>query len=178
MKQATKLVAVITSILCLGHIFVAQAADRPTSTGNKTFLELVSAERNTQIMRKTVKYLISQTNATPYVPTGDSSHGWDCSGMTRWAYKRIGITIPHSANKQAHIGVRVSDPAVGDLVAFAYPNHTDFYHVGLYIGKGKIINANKYYGTTVIESLAAYKHQQIRFIHLAPMVKKASITTQ
>ena len=62
---------------------------------------------------KVVKYLTTKANKTSYVFSGSTPKGWDCSGMVRWTYKQIGITLPHSANKQAHIGCRVSGEGWG-----------------------------------------------------------------
>jgi cell wall-associated NlpC family hydrolase len=105
-------------------------------------------------------------NRVPYVFSGDTRRGWDCSGLVAWFYRQLGQEIPHSANKQAHLGTRVSVPKPGDIVAFAYAKRTDFYHSGIYLGHGKIINANLYYGTTVIETIKDYKYSQIRYIRL------------
>ena len=122
--------------------------------------------RNHARMTSVVKYLKTRVNETSYVSPGSSPYGWDCSGMVRWAYARFGLDIPHSANKQAHIGSRVSKPAIGDIVVFAYAGRTDFYHSAIYIGDGKVVNANRYFGTTVIEPLSNYKRSQIRFVRL------------
>ena len=91
--------------------------------------------------------------------------------MVRWTYKQFGITLPHSANKQGHLGSRVSNPNVGDIVVFAYNGSTNFYHAAIYIGNNKIINANYAYGTTMIEPLTNYKHSQIRFVRVLKQKK-------
>lgn len=122
--------------------------------------------RNTERMKQTVIKLMRRVNKTSYVFSGSSPYGWDCSGMVRWTYGQFGMEIPHSANKQAHIGKRVSIPKLGDIVTMAYRGSTNFYHSGIYIGKGKIVNANRYYGTTVIEPLSDYKNSQIRFVRV------------
>jgi cell wall-associated NlpC family hydrolase len=122
--------------------------------------------RNTIKMAKVVKYLKTRVNRTSYVFSGSSPYGWDCSGMVRWAYARFGLDVPHSANKQAHVGTRVSRPVLGDIVVFAYPGSTNFYHSAMYIGDGKIVHANQARKTTVIEPLSAYKNSQIRFVRL------------
>lgn len=112
------------------------------------------------------KNLVRFADKTPYVYSGSSTFGWDCSGMVVWAYKKLGVTLPHSANKQAHAGVRVSDPKVGDIVVFAQPGSTDFYHSAIYIGNNKIINANLLYKTTKIQLLSDFKKSQIRFVRV------------
>jgi cell wall-associated NlpC family hydrolase len=86
--------------------------------------------------------------------------------MVRWTYKQFGITLPHSANKQAHLGSRVSNPNVGDIVVMAYAGSTNFYHSAIYIGNNKVVNANLGSGTTIIEPLSNYRHSQIRFVRV------------
>lgn len=73
---------------------------------------------------------------TPYVFSGSSPRGWDCSGLTRWAYAQVGIDLPHSASAQKRMGTVVSDPVRGDLVVFG-----SGYHVGLYHSPGVMLHA-------------------------------------
>jgi cell wall-associated NlpC family hydrolase len=91
--------------------------------------------------------------------------------MVRWAYAQFGLDIPHSANKQAHLGSRVSHPVPGDIVVFAYAGSTNFYHSAIYIGDGKIVHANRARKTTVIEPLSNYKRSQIRFVRLVEQAR-------
>ena len=87
---------------------------------------------------------VIQTAATymgiPYVWAGDRpSTGFDCSGFTRYVFAQHGIDLPHFSGYQAAMGVAVDLQNIqpGDLVAFGNP----VYHVGLYIGDGKFIQA-------------------------------------
>jgi cell wall-associated NlpC family hydrolase len=133
---------------------------------------LVELEKQKHLVQKrqnlveATKNLVQFADNTPYVFSGSKPSGWDCSGMVVWTYKKIGITLPHSANKQAHLGKRVSKARVGDIVVFAYPGSTDFYHSAIYLGNGKIINANLMYGTTKIQLLTDFKKSQIRFVRV------------
>ena len=133
---------------------------------------LVELEKQKHLVQKrqnlveATNNLVQFADNTPYVFSGSKPSGWDCSGLVVWTYKKIGITLPHSANKQAHIGKRVSKAIVGDIVVFAYPGSTDFYHSAIYLGDGKIINANLMYGTTKIQLLTDFKKSQIRFVRV------------
>jgi len=127
--------------------------------------KLVAIQKQNRL-NKVVQYLKTKANKTSYVFSGSTTRGWDCSGMVVWTYKRMGVTLPHSANKQGHVGRRVSKPQVGDIVVFAYPKRTDFYHAAIYIGNNKIINANLMYGTTVIQPLKDFAKSQIRFVRV------------
>lgn len=134
----------------------------------KQLVKLEKAERNTAQMKKVVKYLKTRVGKTSYVFSGSSPYGWDCSGLVKWTYERFGLELPHSANKQGHVGTRVSKPKLGDVVVFAYNGSTSFYHSAVYIGNGKIVHAHQQRNTTVIEPLAKYKNSQIRFVRLVP----------
>ena len=155
----------------------ASAAEMPnnnvvTKQHNFTtdLIHTAKINKNTNKMKETLMKIFHRVNKTPYIFSGSSLYGWDCSGMVVWTYKQFGIELPHSANKQAHIGKRVSNPKLGDIVVFAYSGSTNFYHSGIYIGKGKIVNANSYFRTTVIEPLTDYKNSQIRFVRVVPTI--------
>ena len=119
-------------------------------------------------MPAVIHRLLSRIHRTAYVFSGNTPAGWDCSGMTSWAYQQLGIDLPHSANAQGHLGQRVHQPILGDLVVFAHAGSTNFYHVGIYLGHGQILNANSYYHTTIRQSLADYAGDQIRFVRIIP----------
>ena len=141
--------------------------DKPKEDPKVTLLFSKSKEkRNYARMQLNLEYLKSRVHKTPYVFSGASHYGWDCSGMVVWLYRHFGLELPHSATAQAHIGTRVSDPNVGDIVVFAYSGRTDFYHSAIYIGNNMVINANRGSGTTIIQPLSDYKRSQIRFVRV------------
>jgi cell wall-associated NlpC family hydrolase len=57
---------------------------------------------------------------TPYATAGVSPGGFDCSGLTMWAFGRAGITLPRTSYAQFGVGTPVSRTAIqaGDLVFF------------------------------------------------------------
>jgi len=75
----------------------------------------------------------------PYVWAAAGPRAFDCSGLTMWAYRQIGISLPHSSRAQINVGQRVSRANIqpGDLVFFGSPIH----HVGMYVGGGMMIHA-------------------------------------
>lgn len=155
-------------LLSLGGIPPVASADstRTITPQVDFFMESVKDKEKQKKVSKVMKTLRSRVHKTSYVSSGSSIYGWDCSGLVRWFYEQLGVGVPHSANVQAHIGKRVSKPQVGDIVVFARSGSTDFYHSGIYIGNRKVLNANRYYGTTVVEPLSDYKSSQIRFVRV------------
>jgi cell wall-associated NlpC family hydrolase len=81
----------------------------------------------------------------PYVWGGASpSVGFDCSGLTLWAYAQQNISLPHSAQAQMAMGQAVSRNALqaGDLVFFG--TASNIHHVGIYVGNGQMVNASDF----------------------------------
>jgi cell wall-associated NlpC family hydrolase len=174
-----KYVMIASVILTLAGCSASVATAHPTSIVqavaevkqtpvNQKLINIAKAHRNTAKMKHVIKYLKTRVGRTSYVFSGASPSGWDCSGLVRWTYERFGIELPHSANKQGHLGKRVSIPKLGDIVVFAYNGSTNFYHAAIYIGNGKIINAHYGARSTIIQPLADYKNGQIRFIRVIP----------
>ncbi|MHA6630100.1 NlpC/P60 family protein [Pseudonocardia sichuanensis] len=75
----------------------------------------------------------------PYRWGAEGPGSFDCSGLTSWAFKEAGVTLPRSSSQQARVGTPVSRSELrpGDLVFFNQPVS----HVGIYVGDGKMINA-------------------------------------
>ena len=87
----------------------------------------------------------------PYRFGGAGSRVFDCSGLVMRAAAAAGISLAHSAAAQQRSGHRVSLSQLqpGDLVFWGNPA----YHVGIYVGGGKILDA-PHTGTVVqIQSL-------------------------
>jgi cell wall-associated NlpC family hydrolase len=76
----------------------------------------------------------------PYVWGATGPDSFDCSGLTQFVWKAAGVSIPRVAADQSSwsVPVPLSQLLPGDLVFFGT---TDIHHVGIYIGKGLMINA-------------------------------------
>ena len=79
-------------------------------------------------------------------------HGFDCSGLVMYVYGKLGISLPHHAASQYSYGRNVSRWALkpGDLVFFS-----GLGHVGLFIGKGRFIDAPQSGAVVRVTSLAS-----------------------
>ncbi|SFO33615.1 Cell wall-associated hydrolase, NlpC family [Geodermatophilus obscurus] len=78
----------------------------------------------------------------PYVWGSSGPDGFDCSGLTQYAYAAAGISLPHSSRAQSTLGTPVSRSELmpGDLVYFYSPVS----HVGIYVGDGKMVHARTF----------------------------------
>ena len=75
----------------------------------------------------------------PYVYGAAGPDSFDCSGLTMYAWRAGGVSLPHSSQAQysgsTHIPVSQMQP--GDLLFF----YSDIHHVAIYSGGGMMIEA-------------------------------------
>jgi cell wall-associated NlpC family hydrolase len=102
-------------------------------------------------IRAALKKVKKYAGKTWYVFSGATPRGWDCSGLVRWTYEQVGIELEHRANAQANSGEKVKHPLPGDVVAFYHKGSKRSFHVGVYLGKGKMIHAYQHGMRTVIQ---------------------------
>ena len=166
------------SILATMGILLAQASPA-TAAEPKTVqataikqitIEDITAEgvRSRQI-DSVIGQLKKRVGRTWYVFSGGTPNGWDCSGLTMWAYEQLGVVLPHSANKQARAGSRVVSPQVGDLVLFGYQGTNTYFHASIYIGNNKVIHAGFKKGqrTSVLDlGSASVKNTKMKFVRV------------
>lgn len=93
----------------------------------------------------------------PYVwASSNPSVGFDCSGLTSYAFRQAGININRIAADQYSNGTPVSKDNLvrGDLVFFSYGGGIG--HVGLYIGNGQFVHAANYSTGVIVSNLNGY----------------------
>jgi cell wall-associated NlpC family hydrolase len=81
----------------------------------------------------------------PYVwgaesPRGSANPGFDCSGLTAYAWGQVGVGLPHYSGAQMSDStpVPLSDLEPGDLLFYG-PGGSE--HVAMYVGPGEMIEA-------------------------------------
>ena len=101
---------------------------------------------------RAAKFAVGEVGV-PYRWGGESpGSGFDCSGLVRWAYLRVGVELPHNSYALYGQGRRVSESrmAPGDILFFE-----GLGHVGLYIGRGRMVHAPETGRSVEVVGLAA-----------------------
>jgi cell wall-associated NlpC family hydrolase len=75
----------------------------------------------------------------PYVYGAAGPDSFDCSGLTMYAWRAGGVSLPHSSQSQysgsTHIPISQIQP--GDLLFY----YSDIHHVAMYVGGGMMVEA-------------------------------------
>ena len=100
-----------------------------------------------------------------YVWGATGPNQFDCSGLTYWCHKQIGISIPRTSLAQSKSGkaVNKSDLQPGDLI-FWKTTSAEVGHVGMYVGNNQFIHAPNKSKPVKYDSLdnSYYKSRYVR----------------
>jgi len=98
----------------------------------------------------------------PYAWGASGPNAFDCSGLTSWAFKQAGVTIPRTSAAQSTFGTPVAkgDLQPGDLVFFYKPVS----HVGIYMGGGKILHASTSGEPVKVSDMSSFPYSGARRI--------------
>ncbi|MGG3562786.1 NlpC/P60 family protein [Neobacillus rhizosphaerae] len=120
---------------------LAQQAQRQSvvKKSTKTTKSFDLSNESTSATASSVIAIAERYLGVPYVWGGTTPSGFDCSGLTSYVFRQVGINLPRVSRDQQNFGKRISpsDVQPGDLVFRGSPA----YHVGIYIGGGQYIHA-------------------------------------
>ena len=117
---------------------VARCVDRVTVT---------SRSGSNSTAQKVVE-LAKKQLGKKYVWGGNGPDSFDCSGLTKYIFGKVGVNLERISYNQAEQGIAVKKENLqpGDLVFFSGINATSsnakISHVGIYIGGGQFIHAS------------------------------------
>lgn len=77
----------------------------------------------------------------PKGPDGGPGSGFDCSGLSEWAWATVGTKLPHNAAAQLSVVSTVDVPQTADLVGMHVEGEAvEIGHVGLWVRPGFVID--------------------------------------
>jgi cell wall-associated NlpC family hydrolase len=116
-------------------------AERKQAELEAKVARLEKVARDTENMNKAVAATKNYIGKTWYVLTGSTPDGWDCSGLVLWTYAHLGVELYHSASVQKDSGTLVTEPKIGDIVAFTYKGSSRAFHTAIYTGPDEMLHS-------------------------------------
>lgn len=115
----------------------SQGATQGSATGQEAAAPVASGNASSRALGAVAAAKAQVGKRYVWGTSGPST--FDCSGLTSYAYRQVGINLTRSSRGQSGIGTKVakSDLQPGDLVFYYSPVS----HVAIYIGNGKIVDA-------------------------------------
>lgn len=101
--------------------------------------------------------VISKTIGIDYKFGGTSTAGFDCSGFTKYVFKKVGLTLPRTSKAQYKVGASITRSKLrsGDLIFFNTLGN-GVSHVGIYVGNGKFAQSSSSRGVTISSLSQSY----------------------
>ncbi|TMR96039.1 C40 family peptidase [Nonomuraea basaltis] len=146
------------------HAPMAQAATKSDSASTFTAKAAVAAKavkaakariaRQKSKARKAVAVAKDQVG-DPYRYGAEGPGSFDCSGLTQFAWKKAGVTLPRVAASQFARGrnkISWKNLQPGDLMFFS-----GLGHVGMYVGDGKMVHSPRTGERVRIDKLSSWR---------------------
>ncbi|MEV0615955.1 C40 family peptidase [Nonomuraea sp. NPDC050404] len=151
------------------HAPTAQAATTSDSAGSTTAAQTTvkTSKKVTAAHRRAAKVARQQAKALravaaaknqigdPYRYGGTGPGSFDCSGLVQFAWKKAGVKLPRVASSQfARVRNKIAwrNLKPGDLMFFS-----GLGHVGMYVGKGKMIHSPRTGERVRIDKLGGWR---------------------
>ena len=132
-----------TSTLQIGQkLIIGWSTVQATKTALSGRSGGVDAAYKAGILGEEIASYVREFIGVPYVWGGESTSGFDCSGLVSFVFGHFGIPLGHSSYDQYDQGTPVSRNSLipGDLVFFSSDGSGPS-HVGIYIGNGEFVDA-------------------------------------
>jgi len=130
--------------------------------------------------RAAVAYALAQLGK-PYVWGAKGPNAFDCSGLMTAAWAAAGVPIPAGTVNQKFAGTPAdfAQLSPGDLIFIpgSLGSPTNPRHVGMYAGRGIIVNAYDSTSGVILQPVAKWADQVVAVRHIAGPVGEATTGT-
>ncbi|WP_158651610.1 C40 family peptidase [Mesobacillus jeotgali] len=88
---------------------------------------------------------------------GNTTSGFDCSGLVTYSYDKAGVKLPRTAAEMySKAGTKVTSFQPGDLLFYATSGGKKVTHVAIYIGNGQMIHSATSKGVSIVSINNSY----------------------
>ena len=150
MKKTT-----LALVLALASVFPAHANDNVALKTDRGSALLEAADRHITLTREVVMQALGYLGIRYKYGGNTPETGFDCSGLVRYVVgQALGLVLPRDARSISQVGSQVSTEELqpGDLVFFNTMRRP-FSHVGIYVGEGRFVHANRTGGEVKVSHL-------------------------
>lgn len=126
----------------MNEVSSGQDEQTETSSSSSSSSSSTSSSSSSNSIGDKLVSLAKSKLGCKYVWGATGPNTFDCSGLTSWCYKQVGISIPRTSLAQSKGGKAVSKSNLqpGDLL-FWKTTSAEVGHVGMYVGNGQFIHA-------------------------------------
>lgn len=126
----------------MNEVSSGQDEQTETSSSSSSLSSSTSSSSSSNSIGDKLVSLAKSKLGCKYVWGAVGPNQFDCSGLTSWCYKQVGISIPRTSLAQSKSGKAVSKSNLqpGDLL-FWKTTSAEVGHVGMYVGNGQFIHA-------------------------------------
>jgi cell wall-associated NlpC family hydrolase len=116
-------------------------AERKQAELEAEIAHLEKIAKDTKNLNKAIAATKKYVGRTWYALGGSTPDAWDCSGLVLWTYAHLGVELYHSASVQKEAGTFVTEPKIGDIVAFTYRGSSGAFHTAIYVGPDEMLHS-------------------------------------
>jgi cell wall-associated NlpC family hydrolase len=163
-SQPARILANISVAALIGFVLCAcssqdQRKHQPPSPG-RTGDAISRQQKSALSVGEQAAVVAVRQLGVPYRYGGNTSDGFDCSGLVHYAYSKAGQVIPRTTNSlwRNLPPVAADNLRVGDLLFFNIDGKVS--HVGLYLGSRRFVHAPSSGRDVTIEQLDSAYYRQ------------------
>jgi cell wall-associated NlpC family hydrolase len=142
-----------TSVAAVSAVQAAPVAmaERGSTVSRSMLARKAAKATRTQRINKVINYAMAQ-RGDRYRFGAAGPNTWDCSGLVKMSYRKIGVKLPHFTGAMLRHGKHISRKHLkrGDLV---FPTG---HHVGIYIGGNKMIVASSGHHKVMVQHVYSF----------------------